>query len=257
MNELNNSPLQNYLTQKELHRYKSQISIPQIGQEGQVLIKKAKVIVIGSGSKGTTILQYLSALGIGKLGICDNSFIQEHELSTQLLFGNSDLGKQKAITAKQKLQNINHLVQFELHNVILNDNNINTICNNYDIIIDATDNFEAHFLINDSAIKNNKPFVFGCISGLSALVSVFNYLGGPSLRCLYSQEPILNNESLNIDYLCKASLYGIISAVIANEVIKIILGLYTNLNGNLLIYQPDIYIIKLKKITKNPLNFSS
>lgn len=256
MNEINNSQNQYGLSLKEIRRYEPQINIPSIGEKGQLKIKEAKVLIVGSGSKGTVILQYLSTLGVGKIGICDNSSIQENELSTQILFGNSDLSKQKAIASKQKLQDLNHLVQYELHNVILNEGNIDNICKGYDILVDATDNFNAHFLINDAAIRNNKPLSFACIIGSSAMTSVFNYQGGPSLRCHFEKAPLSTEEIDTPEFLCKVALSGIVAAFVANELIKIIIGLNTFLNGNLMIYNADNYSIQFEKIIKNPSNFS-
>lgn len=255
MNESNNSSAQPFLTPKEIRRYEAQIGIPLIGEIGQVKIKQSKVLVVGSGTKGSAILQQLTTLGIGKLGICDNSSVQENELSSQILFGNSDLSKQKAITAKQKLQEINHLVLFELHNVLLNHQNIDQICKNYDIIVDATDNFDAHYLINDSAIRLNKPVAFACIIGSSSFVSVFNYLGGPSLRCHFPQAPLSTEEIEKPKFLCKVALSGIVACYITNEVIKIVLGIESNLNGNLLVFNFDNYNTSLEKINRNSENF--
>ena len=211
------------LSEKEMRRYALQIGMPSIGQEGQEKIKKAKVLVIGAGGKGSSVLQNLATVGVGKIGICDNYPVQENELARQYLYGNSDLGKQKAIISKQKLVEINHLVDYELHNVCLNENNINLICYPYDILIDATDNFPARYLINDAAINLGKPLIYGEVINGLGLVSVFNYKEGPSFRCLYP-EPIKKSERpYATDFSCQVAVMSIIGSIIANETLKIIL----------------------------------
>jgi sulfur-carrier protein adenylyltransferase/sulfurtransferase len=242
------------LSQKELRRYEAQINMNAIGKAGQEKIKHSKVIVIGTGSKGTSTLQNLASSGIGKIGICDNSFIQESDLTKQFLFGNSDLGKQKAIASKQKLQDINNLIHFELHNVLISDQNVELITDDYDILVDATDNFQVHYILNTVSIKHNKPLIFGSVEGIQGMVSVFNYHGGPSFKCLYPEIPKKSNDS-NIHYLSQSSLASNVGAIMANEIIKVILDFDTQLSGHLLTYFPDEYKISLNKIIKNPSNF--
>lgn len=243
------------LTEKEMRRYALQISIPAIGQEGQKKIKQAKVLVIGAGGKGSSVLQNLATIGVGKIGICDNYPVQENELARQYLYGNSDLGKQKAIISKQKLQEINHLVDYELHNVCLNENNINLICYPYDILIDATDNFPSRYLINDAAVHLGKPLIYGEVINGLGLTSVFNYKNGPSFRCLFPK-PIKKTERPSCtDFSCQVAVMSIIGSIIANETLKIILSQETILNGNLLEFDGSSYTFSFKKIKKNQDNF--
>jgi sulfur-carrier protein adenylyltransferase/sulfurtransferase len=247
MNDSNKIANSEILTTKELRRYELQINNPLIGIKGQEKIKQSKVLIIGTGSKGTCILQYLSALGVGKLGICDNSIVEENELSRQFLFGNSDLGKQKAITSKQKLNEINHLVQYELHNVLLNEQNINSIISNYDILVDSTENFDTHYLIDEAAIKNDIPYIFFNITGDVVSITVLNYQRGPTLKLLFPVKPEDKSNSKH-EFLSQVSLTGIIGAIISTEVVKIIFGLQTQLNGNLMNFYPNDYQISFTKI---------
>lgn len=244
------------LTGKEIRRYALQIGLPDLGMAGQEKIKQSKILVIGAGGKGTSALENLVSLGIGKIGICDNFPVQENELSRQHLYGTSDLGKQKAIIARQKLREINHSVDFQIHNVCLTKDNILGICEPYDALIDATDNFSAHYLINDSAIKLNKPLIFGSVFGFVGKVSVFNYKGGPSLRCAYSKPEVSENSGNSKEFSCQLTLISIIGAIIANEAIKVLLDKESMLNGNLLTIDTGNYAFSTKKITKNPENFS-
>lgn len=243
------------LSEKEIRRYALQIGMPAIGQEGQEKIKKAKVLVIGAGGKGSSVLQNLATVGVGNIGICDNYPVQENELARQYLYGNSDLGKQKAIISKQKLIEINHLVDYELHNVCLNENNINLICYPYDILIDTTDNFPSRYLINDAAISLGKPLIYGEVVNGLGLASVFNYKGGPSLRCLYP-EPVKKSERPGAtDFSCQVAVMSIIGSIISNEILKVILAKETILSGNLLRFDGGSYSISLEKIVKNQSNF--
>jgi adenylyltransferase/sulfurtransferase len=248
------SPSSN-LSEKEIRRYALQIGMPSIGMEGQEKVKGAKVLVIGAGGKGSSVLQNLATVGVGKIGICDNYPVQENELARQYLYGNKDLGKQKAIISKQKLLEVNHLVDYELHNVCLNKNNINLICFPYDILIDATDNFPSRLLINDAAVSLGKPLIYGEVINSVGLVSVFNYSGGPSLRCLYPEQ-VKQPEKVKPDaFACQVSVMSIIGSIIANEALKIILSKETVLSGKLLQFDASTYSISLKKIEKNPSNF--
>ncbi len=244
------------LSEREIRRYSQQIELHSVGLKGQEEIKKAKVIVIGAGGKGTSVMQHLTSLGIGKLGITDNYQVEESCLSRQRLYGNSDLGKQKAIVTKQKLMEINHYVDFELHNVCLSESNILNICGEYDILLDATDNYPSRYLINDTAIKLNKPFIFGAVVNNEIRVSVFNYQNGPSLRCLYPKPPKENKDSASQDLLAPGILTGIAGAVMANEVVKVILKLPTSLSGALYIFNMNDYTTSLNPVKKQSSNFN-
>lgn len=244
------------LSPKEIRRYNCQISLPDVGLEGQETLKKSKVLVIGSGGKGSTVLQYLAAAGIGTLGISDNYPVEENKLCRQRLYGNSDLGKQKAIISKQHLQVINHMLEYRLHNVCLSDRNIMPISEPYDLLIDATDNFPARYLINDAAISQNKPFIFGSVLNSLGMVSVFNYKGGPSLRCLYPEVPS-QTEKPSLEGLMSTGIAtGMIGTVMANEAIKVLLGIDTQLNGNLLNINLSNYQTKVQAIKKQEKNFN-
>ncbi len=243
------------LSDKEIRRYIDQINLPSLGIEGQEKIKQARVLVIGAGGKGTSVLQHLTTAGIGKLGISDNYPVEEKALPRQKLYGNSDLGKQKAIISSQRLKEINHLVNIELHNVCLSENNISPICDDYDIIVDATDNFPAHYLVNDAAIILNKPLIFGTVYNSQGMITVFNYQDGPSLRCLYPVTPAGKEKPPLKGLFGSSILTDIVGTIMTNEIFKVILGLPTELNGNLLIFDAVNYAFTREKIIKNPENF--
>jgi molybdopterin/thiamine biosynthesis adenylyltransferase len=255
MNNQNEKPVSAILTGQEIRRYTLQMNMSSLGIEGQEKIKQAKVLVVGAGGKGTSVLQNLTTIGVGKIGISDNFPVQEADLSRQHLYGNGDLGKQKAIVARQKLMQINHFVDFQLHNVCLSEQNINTICDQYDMLIDATDNFTARYLLNDGAIRMNKPLVHGAVFGNLGYVSVFNYKDGPSLRCAYPRPEKPDNADDSIPFSCRVTTISVIGSVMANEALKVILGFDTPLNGNLLVFDMGNYTFRFIKVERNPENF--
>ncbi len=243
------------LSTKEIRRYSHQINQKGIGLEGQEKIKGSKVLIIGAGGKGTAVLQVLSSIGVGYMGICDDFLVEESTLSRQHLYGNIDIGKQKAIVSKQKLQEINHFISYELHNVCLNENNIDKIVGGYDILVDATDNFPTRYLISDAAIRMEKPLVFGSVHNHTAMVSVFNYQRGPSLRCAYPKPP--SGTVDNVDgFACHTSLLSMVGSIIANEVLKIILDKSTVLSGNIMKISGVTYDASFQLVEKNEENFA-
>ena len=238
------------LSALEIRRYLQQIELPSVGLTGQEKIKQSKVLVVGAGSKGTTLMQFLVTSGVGKIGISDNFMVEEHILPHQRLFGNSDLGKQKAIISKQKLKELNHLVDIEPHNICLSEKNISLICTEYDIIVDATDNLPAHYLISDASVKMNKPVVFGSILGAEAHVSVFNYQNGANYRVAFPNKPSEDQKTPKSEITSIGIIAGITGTIMANEVLKIILGLENVLSGKLLIFDIRDYSIKINSIFK-------
>ncbi len=223
------------LSTEEIKRYNRHIILSEIGLDGQQKLKQSKVLVVGAGGLGCPVLQYLTAAGIGTIGICDFDFIDESNLQRQILFGTSDVGKSKAIVAAQKLANLNPFVQFEVHNVMLTNENALEMFQNYDIIVDGSDNFPTRFLTNDACLILNKPYVFGAIYKFEGQVTVFNYQNGPTYRCLIPEQPD-SSESLSCSNIGVIGvLPGIIGAYQANEVIKMITGVGEVLSGKLLI----------------------
>jgi len=242
------------LHEKELRRYLYQIKLPSLGIEGQQKLKDARILVIGAGGKGTAVLQNLATAGVGSIGISDNFPVEEKNLSKQRLYGNADIGKEKAIISKQKLKELNHFVDYELYNVCINKNNILDICSEYSVIVDATDNFPARYLINDAAVILNKPIVFGSVVSSTGMVSVFNFNQGPTLRCLYPTIPSDSKKSQLKSIPGIGILYNIVGTIMANEVLKIILQIDNVLSGKLLLFNISDYSISFNNININPDN---
>lgn len=217
-------------------RYSRHIILSEIGQEGQNKLSSAKVLVIGAGGLGCPILQYLTAAGIGCIGIVDFDVVEISNLQRQVLFGTSSLGENKAEAAKKRLEDLNDTISITAYPEKLTHKNAIDLFNQYDIIVDGTDNFATRYLVNDAAIITNKPLVFGAIYKFEGQVSVFNYNNGPSYRCLFPNPPekdaIPNCSEIGV----LGVLPGIIGSMQANEVLKIILGLGKVLSGELLCY---------------------
>lgn len=241
------------LSERELRRFQKQINLPSVGQEGQERIKNASVLVVGAGGKGTAVLKNLVSGGIGKIGISDNYLVEEQALANQSLYGHSDIGKLKAIITRQKLNEINHFTHIELHNVCLEKHNILSVFKAYQIVVDATDNYPAHGLINDASIISKKPVVFGEIEDYKGLVSVFNYKECPTYRCLYPTKPEKVKSNLQGIPSC-GTIYPIVGSIMANEVFKLILSLDNYICGELLQFDIRDYTTTFRKINFNTKN---
>lgn len=216
-----------------MNRYSRHIILSEIGQIGQDKLSHAKVLVVGAGGLGCPVLQYLAAAGIGTLGIIDFDVVEASNLQRQVLFGEASLGENKAIAAKNRLLDLNNSITINAYAEPLTYQNALDLCNQYDIIVDGTDNFETRYLINDACIITNTPFVFGAIYKFEGQVTVFNYKNGPSYRCLFPNPPkkgaIPNCSEIGV----LGVLPGIIGTLQANEVLKIILGIGNTLSGKL------------------------
>ena len=223
------------LTNQEMRRYQRQMMLSEIGPEGQERIKKASVLVVGAGGLGTPVLKYLASAGIGVIGISDNDLVEEGNLQRQILYGSNDLGKQKAIIAKERLETFNHINRYNVHNIFLTPENAGWICEPYDVIVDATDNYQARYTLNDACLMLGKPLVYGAIHKVQGQVTVFNYKGGPDLRDLFPESTDEASVPSARDLGILAVLPGIIGTIQAAEVIKIITGSGDVLSGRLLI----------------------
>ncbi|MEN2401700.1 HesA/MoeB/ThiF family protein [Flavobacterium sp. MC2016-06] len=215
-------------------RYNRQTILPEIGENGQDKLGKAKVLVIGAGGLGAAILPYLAAAGVGEIGIVDDDSIEISNLQRQVIYKTEAVGKYKADEAKAMINELNPLVKVNSITEKLSGNNAIQLFENYDIIVDGTDNLAVKYLINDACIVTNKPMVYGSIFRFEGQVSVFNYQNGPTYRCLFPDE---NSQSANCrDAGVIGISVGIIGMLQANEVIKMILEIGDVLKGRILVY---------------------
>jgi sulfur-carrier protein adenylyltransferase/sulfurtransferase len=222
------------LSEKEKQRYSRHILLDKVGLSGQEKLKSARVLVIGAGGLSCPALQYLTAAGVGNIGIIDFDTVDESNLQRQILFNPDDIGKNKAIIASQKLSKQNSHVKFDVYSEKLTNKNALELFSKYDIIVDGTDNFATRYLINDACILVNKPFVYGGIYKFEGQVSVFNFEDGASYRCLFPTPPDFAPNCSEIGVL--GILPGIIGTIQATEVLKMILKIGDILSGKLLIY---------------------
>jgi adenylyltransferase/sulfurtransferase len=224
------------LTEKEKRRFSRQIMLPDLGEAGQEAIKSGRVLVVGAGGLGCPVLQYLSAAGIGTVGIVEFDMVNESNIHRQILYGARDIGKLKSIIAKNILQNLNDLSAIEIFNVRLTDDNAARITEAYDIIIDATDNYETRFVIDRICSEKGKPMIHGAIYRHEGQVSVFNYKGGLSYSQYNQYDPAKKSNPLPSETGLIGVLPGITGTMMAGEAIKILTGIGDILSGKMLIF---------------------
>ncbi|NRR90372.1 molybdopterin-synthase adenylyltransferase MoeB [Winogradskyella undariae] len=224
------------LTAEERKQYSRHLILDEIGEAGQLKLKQAKVLVIGAGGLGCPVLQYLTAAGIGTIGIIDHDIVDQSNLQRQILYTINDVGFSKAETAAKRLSQLNPFVLFNTYNEKLTRENAMGLFSNYDIIIDGSDNFSTRYLTNDAAVITNKPLVYGAIFKFEGQVSVFNYLGSATYRCLYPTPPKPEASPSCSEIGVLGVLPGIIGSLQANEAIKLICGVGELLTNKLLLF---------------------
>ncbi len=245
------------LSQNEKARYSRQVILPEIGAEGQARLKSAKVLVVGAGGLGCPVLTYLTAAGIGTIGIVDSDRVELTNLHRQVLFGEAEIGRMKAEAAAEKLHNLNPTVKFKSYPLFLSPKNALNLIADYHIVVDATDNFPTRYLINDACVILDKPFVLGSIHRFQGQVAVLNYgkageEKGPSYRCLFPKPPAPETVPNCSEIGVIGILPGIIGSLQANEVIKMIVGYGKILSGEILFVDSLGLRFKTLKLKRNP-----
>lgn len=237
------------LSKMELRRYQAQIALPYIGLDGQHKIKAARVLVIGAGGKGLACMQQLASAGVGYIGISDNSIVAESELIHQSLYGIVDLGKQKAIVAKEILARINHQGQFRVHNLFIQASNFTNLSAEYDFIIDATNDWENKQVIGKLSAESHKPLVHAWLDTGFFDLAVFNYQNGTSFEHTYPNgKPDAPKSDEKVGFALPSVLYSICGSMMANEAMRIILGLSSPLNGAIARYHAGSFTMDLLPI---------
>ena len=218
------------------NRYIRQTSLKEFGHKSQDLLRKSRVLVVGAGGLGIPVLQYLNAMGIGTLGIVEGDKIEITNLQRQVIYGEKDIGKGKLEVVLERLSSQNSDTVLIGHDTFLTKDNVLEILADYDVIVDATDNFPTRYLINDACVILDKPFVYGALHGFEAQLSVFNYQEGPTYRCLFPTMPSgVEIPDCNINGVLGV-IPGIVGSLQALEVVKIISGNDKILSGQLLMY---------------------
>jgi len=238
-------------SKKQIDRYSRQIILKKIGVIGQKKLLKSSVLIVGAGGLGSPIAIYLTALGIGKIGIIDKDIVEISNLTRQIIFSTKDLKKNKSSAAIDKLKKINPDIKLHSFNKKLTKKNINQLAKNFDLIVDGSDNFRTRFLINDYCLKNKKILISGAISKFDGQVYTFNFSkkNSPCLRCFIPQAPTdLDIDNCEYDGVL-GTLGGIIGSIQANEVAKEILGIGNTLCGHILII--DSLKLTFRKVKLN------
>lgn len=220
------------LVKEELSRYNRQMILPELGLPGQEKLKTAKVLVIGAGGLGCPILQYLAAAGVGEMGIIDDDVVELSNLHRQILYNHSDIGQPKAKVAAEKLALLNPHVKLRAYHERFTAERTTNICQDYDLIIDCSDNFSTRYLVNDTCVALGKTLIFGSILQFEGQVAVFNHQGGANYRDLYPAPPTENINCVEGGVI--GVLPGIIGLYMANEAIKLICDIGETLSGKLM-----------------------
>jgi adenylyltransferase/sulfurtransferase len=244
------------LTREEVARYSRHLIIPDLGVDGQKRLKNAKVLVIGAGGLGSPALLYLAAAGVGTIGIVEFDVVDESNLQRQIIHGQSDIGRSKAESARDSIREINPLVNVRLHELRLEPENAVELFEQYDLILDGTDNFATRYLVNDAAVLAGKPYVWGSIYRFEGQVSVFwedaPDGAGLNYRDLYPEPP----PPGMVPSCAEGGVLGILCASIASvmgtEAIKLITGIGEPLLGRLMVYDALEMSYRTIKIRKDP-----
>ncbi|MFB3923989.1 MAG: molybdopterin-synthase adenylyltransferase MoeB [Terriglobia bacterium] len=240
------------LSKEEILRYSRHLIMPEVGMEGQLKLKAAKVLCVGTGGLGSPLALYLAAAGIGKLGIVDFDVVDFTNLQRQVIHGTSDVGRPKLHSARETIQDINPNVEVETYETRLTSENALEIIKDYDIIADGTDNFPTRYLVNDACVLLGKPNVYGSIFRFEGQASVFYAKEGPCYRCLYPEPPPPGLVPSCAEGGVLGVLPGIIGSIQALQTIKLILGKGQTLVGRLLLFDALNLKFRELKLRKNP-----
>ncbi|MGA1584080.1 MAG: molybdopterin-synthase adenylyltransferase MoeB [Saprospiraceae bacterium] len=246
-----------HLTPSELARYARHISIPEFGIDGQQRLKRARVLVVGSGGLGSPVLLYLAAAGVGHIGIVDFDRVDESNLQRQVLFGVADVGRSKAEAAQERLLALNPHISVQVYDTALTAANALDIIEGYDVVADGTDNFPTRYLVNDACVLSGAVNVYASIFRFEGQVSVFNYLlsdgtRGPNYRDMFPEPPPPGLVPSCAEGGVLGVLPGIIGSMQASEVIKVITGVGEPLVGRLFLFDAASFTTRILKVRPQP-----
>lgn len=240
------------LSNEEVLRYSRHLIMPEVGMDGQLKLKQARVLCIGTGGLGAPLGLYLAAAGVGRIGLVDFDKVDLTNLQRQILFSSSDVGRPKIEAASTRLRGLNPDIQIDQHETRLTSENALDLFRDYDIIVDGTDNFPTRYLVNDACVLLGKPNVYGSIFRFEGQVSIFGYPSGPCYRCLYPEPPPPGLVPSCAEGGVLGVLPGIVGALQAAEAIKLILGKGEPLVGRLLLFDALAMRFRELKLRKNP-----
>jgi len=240
------------LSNEEILRYSRHLIMPEVGMEGQTRLKAAKVLLIGTGGLGAPLGMYLTAAGVGTIGMVDFDVVDFTNLQRQIIHGTKDVGRKKLDSAADRMADINPHVKIVKHEAMLSSENALGILKDYDIVVDGTDNFPTRYLVNDACVLLGKPNVYGSIFRFEGQCSVFACQNGPCYRCLYPEPPPPGLVPSCAEGGVLGILPGIIGAMQATETIKLILGKGESLAGRLVLFDALAMKFRELKLRRNP-----
>jgi adenylyltransferase/sulfurtransferase len=240
------------LSKDEILRYSRHLIMPEVGMDGQLKLKSAKVALIGTGGLGAPLGMYLAAAGIGRIGLVDFDVVDFTNLQRQVIHGTKDVGKKKLDSAAETMLDINPYVEIDRHETALTSENALGILKDYDIVVDGTDNFPTRYLVNDACVLLGKPNVYGSIFRFEGQATIFAYPGGPCYRCLYPEPPPPGLVPSCAEGGVLGILPGTIGLIQATETVKLVLGIGEPLIGRLVLYDALAMRFRELKLRRNP-----
>jgi len=250
------------LNKDEILRYSRHLILPEVGMEGQLKLKQAKILMVGAGGLGAPLGLYLAASGVGRIGIVDFDVVDFTNLQRQVIHGTKDVGRKKLDSAADSMQDINPYLQVDKYEVAITSENALEIMQDYDMVIDGTDNFPTRYLINDACVLLKKPNVYGSIFRFEGQSTIYGYPGGtidgktyeqgPCYRCSYPEPPPPGLVPSCAEGGVLGILPGIIGLVQATEAVKLILGVGEPLIGRLMLYDALAMRFREMKVRRNP-----
>lgn len=240
------------LTNEEVARYSRHLIMPEVGMEGQLKLKAARVLCVGAGGLGSPVALYLAAAGVGTIGIVDFDEVDYSNLQRQIIHGTPDVGRSKLESAKSRLNALNPEVHVVTHEMALSSQNALGLFADYDMVVDGTDNFPTRYLVNDACVIQGKPNVYGSIFRFEGQNSVFATTGGPCYRCLYPEPPPPGLVPSCAEGGVLGILPGVVGTLQATEAVKLILGVGDSLIGRFLIFDALQMRFRELKLRKDP-----
>ncbi len=240
------------LSNDEILRYSRHLILPEVGMEGQLKLKGASVLLVGTGGLGAPLALYLAATGVGRIGLVDFDVVDFTNLQRQVIHGTKDVGKPKIDSAMESMRDINPFVQLDRHEVALTSENALDIIKDYDIVVDGTDNFPTRYLVNDACVLLGKPNVYGSIFRFEGQATIFATEGGPCYRCLYPEPPPPGLVPSCAEGGVLGILPGVVGLIQATETVKLILGIGDPLIGRLMLYDALGMKFRELKLRRNP-----
>ena len=240
------------LSNEEIARYSRHLILPEVGMDGQLKLKKAKVAMIGAGGLGAPLGLYLAAAGIGRVGMVDFDVVDASNLQRQVIHGTKDIGRKKIDSAAERMRDINPNIEIDKFDNGLSSENALEILKGYDLVVDGTDNFPTRYLVNDACVLLGKPNVYGSIFRFEGQATVFAYEDGPCYRCLYPEPPPPGLVPSCAEGGVLGILPGAIGLIQATEAVKIILGIGETLKGRLLLYDALTMRFRELKLRRDP-----